>query len=43
MMAEVKIKIAVKTHVNKTAKSKPTSHELKEKNCFNLKMHYLSQ
>ena len=43
MIAEVKIKIVVKTHVNKTAKSKPNSHELKEKSCFTLKMHYLSQ
>ena len=29
-------------HVNKIAKSNSTSNEWKEKNCFTLKMHYLS-
>ena len=32
-----------KKHINKTAKSKPTSNKLKEKILFSLKMHYLSQ
>ena len=29
--------------IHKIAKSKPTSNKLKEKNCFNLKMHYFLQ
>ena len=40
MMAE--LQKTVKTHINKVANSKPTSNELK-KNCFTLKMYYLSQ
>ena len=39
MMAELK-KRRKKTYVNKTARSKLTSNELKKK-CFTLKMHYL--
>ena len=36
-------KSTVRTHIHKTAKSKPTSNKLKEEICFILEMHYSSE
>ena len=42
MVAEMS-KSTLKTHIHKTAKSKPTSNKLKEEVCFILKIHYQSK